>query len=537
MALGGTYAFSDSASSKVAKQSVRASVILLGGSLISNVLLLVNVLIVARLLGQQLYGQYTLSISPATIFILFSGVGINTAITRFAAYHISRGEMNEARRKTANGVLFILLLGTGLSALSYFLSPFIADTILHRPLLVSDVQLASLAVIGQIAFSCAISSLVGWSSPKPAGATYITQAVVKVAVAPALILLGFAVLGAVLAQVLSVLVASSLAISFLFIYKLRGADSISRIGSRFFSDVKEMIRYGIPSEIGAYFANFAGQNYVIIILGIVTTDAVVGYFQVATGVTAIISVVSTALSLSLFAGFSSLHGQNRNTGQAFVYAVKYVAYAVSPFIFFLIAAAVPLIRVVFGVRYSPAAPLLALISFSNIPTIIGQSVFVPYFNGIGKTNFTLIALIADGVVSLALAPLFGVFLGAYGVTLALLCSNFASGVVALYLTKRNLNTQIDYKASLRALGVAALCAVVSYGSGLINQSSSFFPTLATLVLQFVVFFGLYLLLAPLFRVVDKSDIARLREASVGMRSISKFILILLKFEEKMIRSK
>jgi hypothetical protein len=53
----------------------------------------------------------------------------------------------------------------------------------------------------------------------------------------------------------------------------------------------------------------------------------------------------------------------------------------------------------------------------------------------------------------------------------------------------------------------------------------------------VVFFGLYLLLAPLFRVVDKSDIARLREASVGMRSISKFILILLKFEEKMIRSK
>jgi O-antigen/teichoic acid export membrane protein len=510
-------------------------VILLGSSFVSNLLLLVNVLIVARLLGGSLYGQYTLSISPATIFILFSGVGVNTAITRFAAYHVSRGEINEARRKTANGIIFLLLFGSALSLASYLFAPFIAGTILHRPFLEPDIRLASLAVIGQIAFQCGIASLVGWSSPKPAGAAYIIQAVIKVTLAPALILLGFAVFGTVLAQVSSLLVAAFVAIITLYIAKLRGADRLARAGNHFFSDVKEMIKYGIPSEFGQYFSNFASQNYVTIILGIITTDVVVGNFQVATGVTAIISVVSTSLTLSLFAGFSSLHGQNRNTGQAFVYAVKYVAYAITPFIFFLIAGAVPIIRVVFGIKYAGAAPLLALISFSNIPMIIGQSVFTPYFNGIGKTRLTMLALAADGLAALALAPILGKFFGAYGITIALLGSNLASGVTALYLAKSNFGIQIDYGSSLRALGVSAVCAAVTFAAGLVNSSTSLYATLAILVIEFVIFFGLYLLLAPLFSVVDKSDIARLTAATKGMRFFSGIALFLLRVEDKFAR--
>ena len=144
--------------------------ILLAGSFVSNLLLLLNVVIVSRLLHHSLYGEYTLSISPATIFILFSGLGVNTAITRFAAYHLSRGEVEEAKRKTVNGIRFLLLLGTGLSAASYLSAPFIANVIFRQPLLEPDIRLSSLAVIGQIAFQCGIASLVGWSLPKQAGA-------------------------------------------------------------------------------------------------------------------------------------------------------------------------------------------------------------------------------------------------------------------------------------------------------------------------------------------------------------------------------
>ena len=199
--------------------------ILLAGSFISNLLLLVNVLLVARLLGHDLYGEYTLSISPATIFILFSGLGVNTAITRFAAYHLSRGEVEEAKRKTANGISFLLLLGAGLTAACYLSAPFIASAIFHRPLLEPDIRLSSLAVIGQIALQCGIASLVGWSLPKRAGATYIIQGAVKVGLAPALILLGFGIFGAVSAQVSSLLAAACYAIVGLYFVKLRRRKS------------------------------------------------------------------------------------------------------------------------------------------------------------------------------------------------------------------------------------------------------------------------------------------------------------------------
>ncbi len=269
--------------------------ILLAGSFISNLLLLLNVLIVARLLGHDLYGEYTLSISPATIFILFSGLGVNTAITRFAAYHLSRGEVEEAKRKTTNGIRFLLLLGAALTAACYLSAPFIANTIFHRPLLEPDIRLSSLAVIGQIALQCGIASLVGWSLPKQAGATYIIQGAVKVGLAPALILLGFGIFGAVSAQVSSLLAAACYAIVGLYFVKLGGVKQAAGFRN-FLLDVKGLIRYGLPSEIGQYFSNFASQNFVTIVLGVFTSNATVGYFQAATGVTAIISIISTSLS-------------------------------------------------------------------------------------------------------------------------------------------------------------------------------------------------------------------------------------------------
>jgi len=492
---------------------------------------LVNVLLVARLLGHNLYGEYSLSIAPATIFVLFSGVGINTAITRFAAYHISRGEIEEAKRKTVNGIRFLMLLGAVLALISYLLSPFIASNFFHRPALVPYVQLSSLAVIGQIAYQCGIASLVGWGNSKRATTSYVVQALVKVSLAPALILLGFGVFGAVLAQVSSLLVAASLSILGLYFLKLRGGvtDSIEN----FASDIKSMIRFGMPSEIGNYFSSFAGQNYAVIILGVFASNAIVGYFQAANNVTAVISIFATSLILSLFAGFSTLHGQRGDTSQGFVLAVKYAAFAGTPIILFIIAASEPIIRVVYGVAYSPAAPLLALLAFSNIPLVFGQSVFAPYFNGIGKTRFTMFAMTADGATALVLAPILGYFFGVYGVIVALLASNSASGIVALYLAKRFLNTEINYYSSAMAFTASLLCAACAYALSIPNHSTSLFWNLIVLVLEFIVFFGLYLLIAPLLRVIRRDDVSRLEQASRGMGTLSRIISIILRIENRL----
>jgi O-antigen/teichoic acid export membrane protein len=521
--------------SEIAKSSVRASTILLAGNLVSNALLLVNAFIVARLLQPTHYGEYSLSLQPSTVFILFLGVGVNTAITRFAAYHISRGELEEARRKTSNCILFLLIVGAFLSVISYLTAPFVGAVVLRHADLIPYIKLASIIVFAQAGYQAGISSLIGYSVLKSSGFTYILQAVVKASLAPALILLGFGVIGAVFAQVAGLLVASIFGVFSIYFLKLRKDGSPSLDLKYFFKDVRAAISFGLPSEIGSNVSNFAGQNYVVIILGILTTTQIVGYFQTALALSALITVITASLSLSLFAGFSTLYGVQGNTRLGFLYVVKYLSYAVAPIIFFLIAASSSSIRLIFGRTYAPAAPLLALVALSNLPLVLGQPLFPSYFNGIGKTRFTLYAYLADAIASFILAPLLGIYFHQIGITFSLLGSNFTSGIAAVYLAKKYLGTVLDYKASFLAVVVSAFCAIPTYFiSDLSSTNSSFLIVLATVVAQLIVFFGLYLILAPVLGIVNSDDISRLKSASSGMRYFSRIIIIVLNIESKFV---
>ena len=114
-----------------------------------------------------------------------------------------------------------------------------------------------------------------------------------------------------------------------------------------------------------------------------------------------------------------------------------------PLIFFLMAASSSSIRLIYGVKFLPGAPLLALIAVSNLSLVIGQPLFPSYFNGVGKTRFTLYAYLADAAAAFILTPVLGVYFHEVGITLALLGSNFTSGIASLYLAKKYLGMTID----------------------------------------------------------------------------------------------
>lgn len=524
-----------SSGSEIARTSVKASTILLAGNLVSNALLLLNALVVARLLQPTRYGEYSLSLQPATIFILFLGIGINTSIIRFAAYHISRGEFDEARRKTSNCVLFLLIIGALLSIVSYLTAPFVGTVVLHHSEIIPYIKVASIIVFAQSGFQAGICSLTGYSMFKSTGFSYILQAAVKASLAPVLILLGLGVMGAVLAQVVGLLAASIFAVFTIYFLKLRSEGSGLANLKSFWKDVSAAIKFGIPSEVGSNVSNFAGQNYVVIIMGILTTTQIVGYFQTALALTALISVITGSLSLSLLAVFSTLSGRQGNTGLGFFYVTKYLSYAVAPIIFFLVAAASSSIRLVFGRLYVPAAPLLALVSISYLPLVIGQPMFPAYFNGIGKTRFTLYAYLADAAAAFILAPALGVYFHQIGITLSLLGSNLTSGIAALYLARKYLGITIDYRTSLLTLVISAICAVPTYLISILSSNSSpFLVVLGTVVIQLIVFFGLYLVLAPAVGILKSDDIARLRSASGGIRYFSGIFTRVLDIESRFI---
>ena len=531
-----------STGSEVAKQSARASTVLLAGNIVSNALLVLNLLLVARLLGSDTYGIYTLALLPATAFIVFSGVGVNTAITRFSAFHISRGEKYLAIRKTKSGIIFLITIGFVLTIICYFSAPIVTNLILKRPSsLIPLIQLGSITVVAQSTFQAGIASLVGWTSSKYAAMSYVLQSVVKVVVSPTLILLGFGVTGAILGQVLGLVFASLFAILAIYFLKLQTSNTkeSSFSISAMIADVKEQIRFGFPSEVGSYVSNFAGQNYVLIVLAFyVTSNAIIGNFKAATNLASLITIIPASLSLSLFAGFAALYGREGNMAKGFVHSVKYSAYGVTPFIFFLMAAAVPITRVFYGRGFLGAAPLLALISFSNIPIIIGQPLFPSFFSAVGKTKFTLYAYLADAAAAVVLSPIFAMYFQAIGITFVLLISNLVSGLTALYLSKKYLNTKIDYRTSLLVFLASLVCASVAYApSYFLGSPNSLILNLFLLLVQLVAFFGLYLALAPLLGAISKEDITRLRSSTSDMRYIGHLFSAVLNIEDRMARPK
>jgi O-antigen/teichoic acid export membrane protein len=515
---------------EIGNESIRAGTVLIVSNLLSAVILVINVLVIARLLGPNLYGEYTLALLPPTIFVVFAGIGINTAVTRFSALHLSKNEIDIAKRKTANGMTFLLILSLILSLVSFLLASIIANYIFHRPNLAPYVELTSISVFGQVMFQAGISALVGWSVFRYAGLSYVIQSSFKLALSVGLVVSGLGVIGALAGQVTGQIIAALSAISIIYFLKLAKSSKLKDQISQMYTDLKDLINFGFPSEFGSYVSNFAGLYFVVIILGHFVSNPEVGYFQAAANVTFLISIVATSISLSLLPGFTRLHGKEGNTGLGFSYAVKYVAYLGTPLILFLAAASGPIVLLVYGRLFQRAAELLALISISNLPMIIGQSIFPAYFNAIGRTRFTMYAFLADAAAAIVLAPILGYYFGAIGITFALLGSNLASGLVALFLAKKYLKSGINYKSSLSALIASLVCFGATFEIPFLNIS-----LVIVILLQATVFFGLYILIAPALKVVGSEDVRFLRQPMAGMGIIGKPIVAILDVESALMK--
>lgn len=512
---------------EIAKQSARGSLLLLLGNMTSNFILLLASLIIARLLHPEAYGTYVLALIPPTIFWLFTGLGLNTAVTRFAAYHISRGEVEEAKRISRNAISILLLIGAVMSLLDYLTAPFVSSVILHRPSLTPYVELSSIVVLGQAATQSAVSAFIGWSKYAHASITTAAQATTKVILSLFLILAGFGVFGAVLAQVVSYLAVGLIAVAVFFAINLRGSHSDMK---QTMEDVRSALRFGLPSHIGSYISQFATQNYLVLVLSaiVVTTGgSAVGFFQAALNVTVAITVFSTSFASALLPAFASLEGKQANTSIAFTYAVKIVGALVLPIVVFVIADSNLLIRLFYGTAFVPAGNILALLSVSYVPMVIGLTVFPSYFNGIGKTRLTMAALLANAGIMFLLAPLLGLLFGTYGLAYAFIISNFATAILALILAKRFLGSGIDYWAASRTL----IAGAVSYLALLGIARYTHFSLVTSLFFDLVVFLIVYSTILPITRAIDSQDVAGLIVAGGNLGILSRPLSWVLKYED------
>jgi O-antigen/teichoic acid export membrane protein len=505
----------------VAKRSVKGSLILFVSNLFATLINAVAVILVARLLGPSGYGTYTLALLIPSALQLLVGFGALPAVIRYAAYYTSIGRQDEAKRFTTNIIIFLGLTGTILTALCFVLAGSLSALALHRPSLGPYVQLASLSVLGTTAMQTATMSAIGWNWMTLSGSTTVTQAIVKVALSPAFILLGFGVTGALVGHLASLFIAGAAGVGILYLRRLRGFGNLRS----FLSDVKEMNVYGIPAYAGNL-VNGLASYWVLFLLAAIASYTVYGYYQAAFNFTTPIVLLSTAMVSSLFVAFASIDGIKADVNMAFRHAYRFVAFLLIPLIMFMIVSAGPLVRTFLGASYSGSVPYLQLLAFSYLPTAFGGSVHPAFFNGFGRTKLTLLLYVAAAVTLVLAAPLLAVTLGlgVDGLIYANFLSDFVQWAAGTFLAFRFLHAALDVRSTGTLLGVSAVAFLVTLLLPPIG------PAQATLVVNLIVFFGIYITLAPLTRAVTEKDVDLLRLTLSEPAFVGKIASPILRYE-------
>ncbi len=513
---------------EIARRSTRGSFALFAGNFLTAAISFVAITVIARLLGPNEYGVYTLAVLVPNIMLNFLGFGINSGITRFAAYEISQGRPEAAKRMTFNGASFVLLFGAVLSGVTYAGAGFLAGFVLNRPEITSDVQFASLLIFGQAVFQSGVSSLLGWSLMGDISITNVAQATLRLVVAVPLVVLGFAVIGALVGYFVSVALGGALA----FVLLLRRSAGVSaRPLEGFATDVRTMLGYGWMLFIGQFATSISAQ-YVVVILAAIAPNNLVGYYQSANNFVTAITLSSGAITQSLFPAFAHLEGTRADLSRAFTFASKYMAFALAPVIFLLMGASIQIIGVPLGPSYSLASRYLVLLSFANISLVLGYGVLPSFFNGVGRPKFYMIFSLAGAAVLAVLAPLLGVWMGfgVVGLIYAVLASNLVAVLTGLYLSSKNFSARLDLPATASILASSIVAFVV-----ILPIEMSHFSGLVLLVLEVVVFAVVYLTAAPLLRAIGPEDIEILSSALSGLGSFKSLILPVVAYERLVLR--
>ena len=481
----------------IAKRSVRGSIILFVSNFAATAISAVTVILIARLLGPTGYGDYSLALVVPNILQLFIGFGALPAVVRYAAYYTSIGRVEEAKRFTMNVMIFLFMTGTVLTVITFFLAGSLSTFILGRPDLGPYVELTSVAVLGTTVLQAASTSAIGWNWMALSGFTTALQAILKLALAPLLVLIGLGVTGALVGHLASFFLAGTIGLAILYLGKLRGFGGL---GS-FAADVKQMNSYGIPAYAGSVLSGLA-INFVLVILAHIASSAVYGYYQAASNFTTPITLLASAMISSLFPAFASIDGLKGDVNSAFRHAYRFVAFFLTPVSLFVVAAAGPLVTSLLGASYGPSVPYLQLLALASLPIAFGYSVHPAFFNGFGRTRLTFVLYLTSSGAIFVAAPLLSetYSLGVDGLIYATFLSYFVAWAVGTYLAFRFLHAALDILSTAKILLVSA----ASYLAVIVFPTTSH-PVL-NLAADIVVFFGIYLTLAPLITAISKSDV-------------------------------
>jgi stage V sporulation protein B len=562
---------------EIGKSSATGSFHLMIGVVGSTVIMALGTIILNMLLPASDVGLYGIALIPAQIINFFRDWGINSALTKEIATLRLQNKNADIHDVIVSGIVFEIISGALLSLICFAIAYPLAIIVSPQgasPQIISDltvyISVMSLSVFAGALVAASSGVFIGFERMKLNSLTQIITAIVKTAIGPLLVVLGFGVLGAVTAAMVSIFAGAVISIAIVYNVLFRPLQKCKVGRCDIKQTLKPMLRFGLPLTISTiavgvlplffslFMTTWANQGDFNAGLNVGWT---MGNYFAASNFTALLTFVSFPVATALFPVFSKLNPETEPEllKTVFVSSVKYTALVLVPATLMLIALGTPLVNTLYpqdGLIQSlfvvgatpkfPSAPIfLAFSAVVNLFILFGNISLSTFQSGIGKTWQIMKQSLVTLGIGLPLAYFMVAFFyslggsnpeisASYAIIGGLLGSIIASipGMVwGLVWSWKNYHVKADFGISAKIFAAS----LISSGAAFVVITFLSLPYWMLLVMGFAVFVLVYLTTAPILGAVNRMDIENFRAMFSGLGIVSKLLNLPLRFMSKMCR--
>jgi len=514
---------------KVVEDSARGGFFLISGTTFATVIMAIASILIARLLGPELYGQYTITLVAPQLLYLFTDLGIGQGMIKFTASLRTKGETTRIRKIVKCGLLLRTLAGTIIFIINYTFANFFASYFFQRPDLAPYIRIASLSILFQPIFATAASAFVGLDKTEYNALAMNVQAIAKTVISIVLVFFGFSVAGAVIGYTASYIAAATASILIL-IYTLRGNGKTEN-DHKVLDDLKTLTHYVAPLCISLLLTGFI-PIYKNIILAIFAADGEIGNYKAALNFATLITVLSVPITTALLPAFSKLDSSTGKTIKTFFkLANKYTAMIVVPITVLIILFSNEIVQTIYGSTYHSASLFLAAYCPVYFLVGMGYLTLASLYNGLGETKTTLEMSLITFLLLITLSPMLTKTCGVLGIIMAFLMANTAGTIYGAYKARRKFQIEFDAGLMIKIYSMSAVSGIPPF----LLLQSTLIPRFFNVIIAGLLYLLIYMTLMPLTRIVDTSELQTGTRVMQKIRPLAPLAKPVLGYQQKILQ--
>jgi O-antigen/teichoic acid export membrane protein len=379
-----------------------------------------------------------------------------------------------------------------------------------------------------VIFTTTTSAFVGFDKTEYNAITVNIQAIAKAIVSVAFVLVGLSVAGAVLGHVASYIVSAGAGSLLLFLILRQKQDTQNN--SNLAEDLKNLLRYGTPLFVSLVLTGFI-PLYQNVILAMFTTDADIGNYKAATNFATLITVLAIPITTALLPAFSKLDSSSlHKVKKFFKLANKYTAMIILPVTFLIIIFSSEIVQIIYGSIYQSAPSFLAIYCLLYLLVGLGYLTLTSFFNGLGETKSTLKMSLITFLTLVILSPALTSTYSVFGLIIAFLVASAVGNIYGSYVARANFKMEFDTKSVAKIYLISMFSSLVP----LAMLQLSPFPRLFNVVTGALLYMFLYITLAPLTGIVNRSELQAAKNILQNIKPLAPIAKPLLKYENKIL---